>query len=55
MVVKSEKNINYRLQIHVKCKIKSRKMLITHVCYMVFHPRAYGKYAEVKDTEFFFH
>lgn len=53
MVVKSEKNMNGKLQYHIKCKVKSRKILVTGVCYMVFHPRACGKYAEVKDTDCF--
>lgn len=53
MVVKSEKNMNAKLQNHPKCKVENRKNLITDVCYMVFHPRACGKYAEVKDTDYF--
>lgn len=44
-----------KLQIHLKCKTKCRKMLITNMSvYMVFHPRACGKYSMVKDTVIFF-
>lgn len=43
-----------KLQIHLKCKTKCRKMLITDMSvYMTFHPRVCGKYSMVKDTLIF--